>query len=169
MSFQDELNKATRTPSEAASSKHNEEFTNGMDLAESSYREIKEQLLEMAQDGKFSYKNGKKQIVLYYKNYWVQSDFKLDRADTSVNKTFFNPKGSHAYRMYYTATNPSHFDGFMSRLKEFCAPDNISVRAIGYYNFYDEDVYEFDIAGSLTGQIFLENHFSVRIKCTVDY
>ena len=118
MSFQEELNKATRTPSEAASSKHNEEFTKGMDLAESSYREIKEQLLEMAQDGKYSYKNGKKQIVLYYKNYWVQSDFELDCADTSVNKTFFNPKGKNAHRMYYTITNRSHFDGFMSRIKE---------------------------------------------------
>ncbi len=51
----------------------------------------------------------------------------------------------------------------------FQIPDNISVQAIGYYNFYDEDVYEFDIAGSLTGYAFFENHFSVRIKCTVEY
>ena len=169
MSFQDELNRATRNPSEVASSKHNEEFTRGMELAESIYSEIKEQLLEMAHAGKYSYNDGKKQIVLYYENYWVQSDFILDSAETTVNKTFFNPGGEYTCRLYYTITNRSHFDGFMSKLKKLCKPDNISVQAIGYYNFYDEEVFEFDIHSSIIDHAYYKNHLSVRIKCTVGY
>lgn len=169
MSFQDELNRASRTPEDTANSEYNQKFADGIRSAEYDYPDIKKQLLEMANNGKYQIVNGKRRIVFYYKNNSIQYDFLLKRTETRLNKTLFNPKGSYADKLYYTPTNRPHYEGYMKKLRELAEHDNIKVRTVGLYNYHNEKIQAFDVNGSLSGFALLEMHFSLCIECIVEY
>ena len=46
MSFQDELNRVTKTPEDVLSEREKESYANGVNSAQTSYEKIKEELLE---------------------------------------------------------------------------------------------------------------------------
>ena len=72
MSFQDELNRVTKTPEDVWSKREKESYAKGVDSAQRSYEKIKEELLEYAKQGKYEPVNSKKRITYKYKsdNLW---------------------------------------------------------------------------------------------------
>lgn len=169
MSFQDELNKASRTPEDVATTEYNENFTDGIYSAELDYPDIKEQLLKMANNGEYQMVNGKRRILFYYKNNSIQNDFLLKQTVTHLNKTLFNPKGSRADKVYYTLINRPHYEGYMKKLKELAEPDNIKVRTVGLYNYHNEKIQAFDVSNSFCGFLLLEMYLSLCVECIVEY
>ena len=63
MSFQDELNRVTKTPEDVLSEREKESYANGVNSAQTSYEKIKEELLEYAKQGKYETVNSKKRII----------------------------------------------------------------------------------------------------------
>ncbi|SHK78210.1 hypothetical protein [Hespellia stercorisuis] len=169
MSFRDELNSVSRTPEEVQKIAQNEEYACGLQSAILDYKEIKEEMLELANSGAYTVlPNGKHQIHMYYKFSSIQADFQLKRTETRVNKTILNRKGSYAYRMYYVKNNHYHYDAYMEKLKELSKNDDIDVRTVGLYDYHN-NLQVFDINSGFVGFALLENHFSVCIECKTEY
>lgn len=95
MSFSDELNRVSRTPSQAEADKNQEMYERGVRSADLVYSTI------MAHDGNYELCNGKKKICLYHYDKWdgIAGDFKRNFKFVTVNKTFFNPRGVCADRI----------------------------------------------------------------------
>lgn len=62
MSFQDELNRVSRTKEDAEASKNNKEYRLGAKCGESDYQIIKKELSAMANNGDYESYNGRRHI-----------------------------------------------------------------------------------------------------------
>lgn len=170
MSFADELNHVTRTESQAIADKNAKEYERGQSAAWSDYYNVKEKLKQMAHDGKYELYNGKKKICLYYYEgrIGIVDDFKLNSCFVTINKTFFNPGGECADKLYYTLINPFHYQGYMDEITRLAAEDDIKIRAVGYY----EDRLKTKV-GTVEGVMIdfglLGSEYHVALECIVVY
>lgn len=170
MSFQDELNRVSRTKEDAEASKNNKEYRLGAKCGESDYQIIKKELSAMANNGDYESYNGRRHINFYYETDFARWDFKLNISSVFVNKTPFNPGGSRADQASYMLINKPHFDGYIDTLQELAKADNIMIQAVGYYKNRSKNIQVFPlIGGSITGFLLLECDFSVRIRCSVEF
>lgn len=170
MSFQDELNRVSKTKEEAEASKYNKEYRLGAKYGEADYQIIKKELSAMANNGDYESYNGKRHITFYYETDSVRWDFKLNISPVFINKTLFNPGGSRADQASYLLINKPHFEGYIDKLQELSKADNIVIQAVGYYKNRSKNIQVFPlIGGSITGFLLLECDFSVRIRCSVEF
>lgn len=172
MSFQDELNKRARTKEEVADQQKQDDMQRGREDAELDYYEIKRELLDMAEDGKYQLADGRKKITLYFLSRRIKYDFRQVVQEIYVNKSFFNRSGQHAHQLWFTLCNSAHFEAYMERLQALAKPDGIRVSAVGYYDLFNRqlEVYEFSLPdGSLIMPLNPDTYTTVRIKCEVEY
>lgn len=170
MSFSDELNRVSRTASQAEADKNQEMYERGVREADFVYSSIKSKLMQMAHDGNYKLYNGKKKICLYHYDKWdgIAGDFKRNFKYVTVNKTFFNPRGVCADRIWLSLTNPSHYQGYMDEIIKLGREDDIQIRAVGYYQFASR-TYVVDIQDAITDFGLSENGLHAALECIVFY
>lgn len=164
MSFQDELNRRSKTP---------EDVTNESSRTHASldHYNIKRELLLMAEGGQYTYVNGKRKIVYYCKKSYMNRYFKQVVNDIIVNRTLFNRGGQHAYRSYFYLTDKAGFDAYIKTLKQLAEEDNIRVSVIAYYSHTDpSQCKEYAIFNVHYDTFYNPTYWlSPCLKCEVEY
>lgn len=173
MSFQDELNRVTKTPEDVLSKREKESFAKGVDSAQRSYEKIKEELLEYAKQGKYETVNSKKRITYKYKsdNLWdtfLDNILNLKIRNVTINKSFFNKHGQAAQEAWFYIKDQVAFDAYMETLQELCRKDGISTKLTVCYNSLQGEK-TYDINEKIVDYVLLPYTLKVYIICTVEY
>lgn len=168
MSFQDELNKVTKTPEDVVQQKADEDTLEGIKDAEHDYTRIKEILLEKAKKGEYSVYSGKKHIKFYFEENSARYDFKFSQSTRTIPKSLFS-KGSTQSIYEYILTKPTHYKSYTNKLEQLAKEDNINIKVLGYYDFYKDRVQTFSLPGGISGNAILPNYFSIRLECSIEY
>lgn len=173
MSFQDELNRVTKTPEDVLSEREKESYANGVNSAQTSYGKIKEELLEYAKQGKYETVNSKKRITYKYKsdNLWdtfLDDILNLKIRDVTINKSFFNKHGQAAQEAWFYIKDQVAFDAYMETLQELCRKDGISTKLTVCYNSLQGEK-TYDINEKIVDYVLLSYTLKVYIICTVEY
>lgn len=172
MSFQDELNKVSRTQNEIEDLQNQRSHNIGRRDAREDYEKIKKELLQMANNGQYELDKGTRKITLYYLSKPLNEDFKKIAQEIRINKTLFNRGGQHAHRFFFSLVNRFHYEAYMEQLRALAEPDRIQISLVGYYDLFNRqiEVYEFPLmGGSLIKPLDPSSETTVRIKCEVEY
>lgn len=169
MSFQDELNKITKTPEDVRSEKEKESYTYGVDSAQRTYEQIKEKLLECAKQGKYETVNSKKHITYRYeRDDFLYSILNLKIRRVFINKSFFNKNGQAAEEARYYIKDHIAFDAYMETLQKLCRKDGILIELTVCYNSLGKEKI-YDIYEKIIDYIVMPHELKVYIICTVEY
>ena len=165
MSFQDELNRVTKTPEDVLSKREKESYAKG--------EKIKEELLEYAKQGKYETVNSKKRITYKYKsdNLWdtfLDNILNLKIRNVTINKSFFNKHGQAAQEAWFYIKDQVAFDAYMETLQELCRKDGISTKLTVCYNSLQGEK-TYDIDEKIIDYVLVSYTLKVYIICTVEY
>lgn len=172
MSFQDELNKASRSNEEIEDLQNQRSIHIGRRDAREDYEKIKKELLYMANNGQYQLEKGTRKITLYYLSKPLNKDFRKIVQEIRINKSLFNRGGQCAHKLSFSLVNRFHYNAYMEQLRALAEPDHICISLEGYYDLFNRqiEVYEFPLfGGSLVRPLDPSSETTVRIKCEVEY
>lgn len=168
MSFQDELNRVTKTPEDVLSEREKESYANGVNSAQTSYEKIKEELLEYAKQGKYETVNSKKRITYKYKSDNLWDTFLDDILNLKIRDVTINKHGQAAQEAWFYIKDQVAFDAYMETLQELCRKDGISTKLTVCYNSLQGEK-TYDINEKIVDYVLLSYTLKVYIICTVEY
>lgn len=163
MSFQDELNKNSKTQQEV-----DEELRKSMDVsAHLEYCKIKEYLLLKAKRGEFLTRGDKKYITLYHElHLGLERLVKEEEVPVQQSYGFLNLQTRTIIKRRIVINNSrsKEFQYFMDSIRKYAAQDNITVNAIMYNQ---KENIEYTIPTPIIG-IYIWG-YKFCLKCTVEY
>lgn len=164
MSFQDELNKKSKTQQEI-----DEELRKSMDVsANLEYYKIKDHMLLRAERGDFVTRGNKKYITLYHELHSYNLDNLVKEEDVQVKHSYgflnLQTKTIIKKRIVVNNSRSKEFKYFMDSIRKYAAEDNITMEAVMYSK--NENI-EYTIPTPIIGIYIVGYKFC--LKCTIEY